>query len=58
MIRDQPTLTYGPWLPTCYLRWNDGTLEQKMRRKVRRDWGSGVNSKSYEYEWQPVSVLR
>lgn len=51
---DPPDITYGPWLPTNYLQFAGPVLQQKMRRRVMRDWGHGSVSKVYEYEWFPV----
>ena len=54
-----PQITYGEWSPTESLKWKivPGTtpvLMQKMRRRIKRDWGHGCWSRSYEYEWFPV----
>lgn len=54
-----PDLSYGPWLPTNYLRWRripgGRQLEVKMRRRVKRFNPPGAGASiSYEYEWQLV----
>lgn len=53
-LADEPVYTYGPWLPTSYLRWNGKVLEQKMRRRVKRYWRGSGTTRTYEHEWQPV----
>jgi hypothetical protein len=45
-------------LPTNYLQWAGPVLQQKMRRKVHRDYGHGHVSKVYEYEWQAVARVK
>jgi hypothetical protein len=53
-----PTVQYGPWCPTNHLRWNNGALEQKMRRKVKRHESGGPSwNAGYEYEWQKLPVV-
>lgn len=51
-------LSYGPWLPTSYLRFRllggKRLLEQRMRRRVKRYENFAGTTKSYEYEWQQV----
>jgi len=58
-----PVISYGNWGPTEYLRWEvikdtpvpgQRVLMQKFRRRVKRDFGHGTISRSYEYEWFPV----
>lgn len=50
----EPRITYGSWSPTTYLRYVGDILEQRFRRKVKRDWGRGTVSKTQEYEWKPI----
>lgn len=58
----EPRITYGNWSSTSDLYWSRGNplhddppvLMQKFRRRVRRDWGGGCYSRSYEYSWMPV----
>lgn len=57
-MSETPHVTKGPWLPTNYLQWAGPVLQQKMRRKVKRDYGHGTVSKVYEYEWQAVARAR
>lgn len=55
---EKPWVTHGPWLPTNYLQWSGRVLQQKMRRRVVRDYGHGHVSKTYEYEWQAVARVK
>lgn len=52
----KPTVTYGAWSATCELKWVGDVLHQKFRRRVKRDWGHAVWSRSLEYDWMPVPV--
>jgi hypothetical protein len=48
----------GPWLPTSYLRWRvtkgTKTLQQKMRRRVKKYVTGSAAHTFYEYEWQDL----
>lgn len=60
-----PRISYGRWSATSELKWVNGVLHQKFKRRVRRDWtGQDVDpperwserSRSMEYQWMPVPV--
>lgn len=56
-----PRISYGEWCATPELRWHvvvgsidHRELQQKFRRKVKRDFGHGSISRGYEFEWKPI----
>lgn len=57
----QQFVSYGPWLPTAYLRWVDGVLHQKFRRRVKHylpsltgvGFGAGCGT-TYDFEWKQI----
>lgn len=60
-----PRITYGNWSACCELKWKDGVLMQKFKRRVKREWSGhdldpperwNERSRSMEYEWKPVPV--
>lgn len=53
----QPKMTYGNWKPTCQLRVVRGVLQQRFGRRVKRDWGRGCFSRTYEYEWRYIPIV-
>lgn len=52
----KPRITYGVWSATSELKWIGKVLHQKFKRRVKRDWGGGLMSRSLEYDWKPVPV--
>lgn len=51
---DGTMLQYGPWCPTSYLRYNNGKLEQRMRRRVKVHVPRSHVYKRYEFEWHAI----
>lgn len=58
-------ISYGIWSATSELKWKEGVLMQKFRRRVKRQWSGqdldpperwSTTSRSMEYEWKPIPV--
>lgn len=49
-----PHITLGNWSATPELKWVGKKLMQKFKRRVKRDWGHAVWSRTMEYQWFPV----
>lgn len=51
---NEPHVTVGNWSATPELKWQGTVLMQKFKRRVKRDWGHAVWSRTMEYKWFPV----